>query len=76
MDQFFGDPACWQLGAAEIRLRSGETHVNQCHNPLLPSQMGRGETVLELNVVEGLLWMKYINFSPFCWSLMWSLTNI
>ena len=42
MDQFFGGTACWQLGAG-IRLRSGETHVSQCHSPLLPAPNGKGE---------------------------------
>ena len=42
MDQFFGNPACWQLRAG-IRLRSGETHVSQCHSPLLPAPNGKGE---------------------------------
>ena len=52
MDQFFGDPACWQLGAAGIRLRSGETHVSPVSQSIVTSSKWEGvNTVMELKVV-------------------------
>ena len=52
MDQFFGDPACWQLGTAGIRLRSGETHVSPVSQSIVTSSKWEGvNTVMELKVV-------------------------
>lgn len=62
MDQFFGDPACWQLGAAGIRLRSGETHVSPVSQSIVTtSKWEVVNTVLELKAVftieSFLLWI-------------------
>ena len=51
MDQFFGDPACWQHWPG-IRLRSGETHVSPVSQSIVTSSKWEGvNTVMELKVV-------------------------